>query len=69
MISLYCASAFRGSVFASFFASAILDESAGAILMSLNIECSCCFRVVGSSLLLCCRVELQRLALTDNPCK
>jgi len=33
MISLYCVSAFRGSVFVNFLASWILTESAGAILM------------------------------------
>jgi hypothetical protein len=37
MISLYCASAFLGSVFAVFFASSILDESATAILLLLNL--------------------------------
>lgn len=36
MISLYCASAFRGSVLANFFASRILIESAGAIVMCLK---------------------------------
>jgi len=33
MISLYCVSALRGSVFTSFLASCIFAESAGAILM------------------------------------
>jgi hypothetical protein len=39
MISLYCISAFRGSVFASFFASTILADSAGAMLISFEGWC------------------------------
>jgi hypothetical protein len=38
MISLYCSSAFLGSVFATFCAASILSESAGAILMYLKID-------------------------------
>jgi hypothetical protein len=52
MMSLYCASAFFGSVFASFLASAILAESAGAMMD--------CVVVVDREYSVSC---LQRLAL------
>lgn len=38
IMSLNCASAFLESIFASFFASTIRAESAGAILMYLNVK-------------------------------